>query len=78
MKVEVEWAHHWLGKEFEANPVMFNQMKLGHYMSGEAAILLQCDHPLEFRARLGLMQKLGYWAAKHEWPTVRNIYAAIL
>ena len=50
VKFEVEWAHHWLGKEFEANPVTFNQMKLGQYVSGEAQILLQCDHPTEMRA----------------------------
>ena len=77
VKHEVEWAHHWLGKEFEANPVSFNQMKLGHYVSGEADILLHCDRPNEFRARLCLMNKLGYWAAKHDWPAARSIYAAI-
>ena len=45
VKVEVEWAHHWL----EANPVSFNQIKLGHYMAGESEILLHCDRPEEFR-----------------------------
>ena len=78
VRVEVEWAHHWLGKEFEANPVSFNQLKLGHFMSGELEILLHCDRPVEFRARLKLMGKMGYWAAKYDWPQDRSIYAAIL
>ena len=34
VKVETEWAHHNLGREFEANPVNFNQLKLGQYMLG--------------------------------------------
>ena len=62
VKMEVEWAHHWLGKEFEANPVSFNQIKLGHYMAGESEILLHCNRPEEFRARLKLMSKIGYWS----------------
>ena len=78
VKFEVEWAHHWLGKEFEANPVSFNQMKLGQYVSGEAAILLHCEHPGELRARLKLMHKLGYWAAKSDWPLAHSIYVTIL
>ena len=45
---------------------------------GEADILLHCDRTKEFRARLGLMKKLGYWAAEFDWPSVRSIYAAIL
>ena len=76
--VEVEWAHHWLGKEFEANPVPFNQLKLGHYIMGEANILLGCVKPEEFKGRLKLMKKLGYWQIKFDWPSARNVYAAIL
>ena len=53
-------------------------MKLGQYVSGEAQILLQCDHPTEMRARLKLMHKLGYWAAKFDCPSARSIYAVIL
>ena len=75
---EVEWAHHWLGKEFEANPVPFNQLKLSHYLMGEANILLVCTKPEEMRARLKLMTKMGYWQLKYDWPSARNVYAAIL
>ena len=78
VRFEVEWAHHWLGKEFEANPIQFNQIKLGHYLMGEAEILLRCTKPEEFRARLKLMKKLGYWQVKFDWAAARNIYAAIL
>ena len=78
VKYEVEWAHHWLGKEFEANPMPFNQMKLSHYMTGEADILIHCEKPEEFRSRLKLMRRLGYWSTKYDWPSARNIYAAIL
>ena len=28
VRYEVEWAHHWLGKEYDANPVSFNQMRV--------------------------------------------------
>ena len=78
IKFEVEWAHHWLGKEFEANPIPFNQIKLGHFVMGEAEILAKCTKPEEFCARLKLMQKLGYWQIKYDWPSARNVYAAIL
>ena len=40
VRFEIEWAHHWLGKEFDANPVAFNQMKIGHYLMGETDIIL--------------------------------------
>ena len=75
---EVEWAHHWLGKESEANPVPFNQIKLSHYMMGEANLLLVCTKPEEMCARLHLMNKLGYWQLRYDWPSTRNVYAAIL
>ena len=78
IQFEVEWAHHWLGKEFEANPVPFNQLKLGHYIMGESNILLGCTKPEEFRGRLKLMKKLGYWQLKFDWQSARNVYAAIL
>ena len=74
----MEWAHHWLGKEYDANPVAFNHIKLGHYMMGESDIILNCSKPEEIRARLCLMRKMGYWVTKYEWSSVRNVYAAIL
>ena len=55
IKMEVEWAHHWLGKEFEVNPLPFNQIKLGQYMMGEAEILIRCNKPEEIKACLCLM-----------------------
>ena len=78
IKYEVEWAHHWLGKEFQANPLQFNQIKLGHYIMGEAEILSRCTKPEEFQARLRLMRKLGYWQQKFDWPAARNVYAAVM
>ena len=75
---EVQWAHHWMGKEFEVNPVPFNQIKSNHYMLGEANIMLNCTKPEEMQARLRLMSKLGYWQSKYDWHSVRNVYAAIL
>ena len=65
VKFEVDWAHHCLGKEFEANPVPFNQMKLSQYLMGESDILLHCDKPEELRARLKLMHRIGYWTTKY-------------
>ena len=78
VKVEIEWAHHNMGREFEANPVPFNQLKLGQYMLGEAEILLSCKNGAEINSRLMLMRKIGYWQYKYDWPTARNIYAAVL
>ena len=78
VKVETEWAHHNLGREFEANPVGYNQLKLGQYMMGEAEIILSCRNPVEKQCRLVLMKKIGYWQYKYDWPTAQNIYAAIL
>ena len=78
IRFEVEWVHHWLGKEYEANPIPFNQIKLGHYLMGEADILLRCQKPEEFRARLKLMKRLGYWQVKYDWPCTHNIYAAVM
>ena len=78
VKFEVDWAHHWLGKEFEMNPVPFNQLKLSNYMTGESDILLHCDKPEELRARLKLMRRIGYWTSKYDWPAARNVYAAIM
>ena len=78
IKYEVDWAHHWLGKEFEANPVPFGQLKLSHYITGETDILIHYDKPEEFRARLRLMRKIGYWSTKYDWTNARNVYAAIM
>ena len=78
VRYEVEWAHHWLGKEFDANPVAFNQMKIGYYLMGETDIILNSSKPKEMRARLKLMRKIGYWITKFEWNSVRNIYAAVM
>ena len=78
VRYEVEWAHHWLGKEFDANPVAFNQLKIGQFMMGEADIILNCSKPEEIRARLRLMCRLGYWQTRYEWTSVRNVYAAIM
>ena len=78
IKVETEWAHHNLGKEFEANPLNFNQLKVGHFVMGEAGILIRCDSPQELRSRLTLLQKIGYWQTKYEWGSIRNLYAAIM
>lgn len=78
VRYEIEWAHHWLGKEFEANPVAFNQMKMGQYLMGESDIILNCAKPEEIRARLKLMCRMGYWQIKHNWVSARNIYAAIM
>ena len=78
VRYEVEWAHHWLGKEFDANPVAFNQLKIGQFMMGEADIILNCSKPEEIRARLRLMHRLGYWQTRYEWTSVRNVYAAIM
>ena len=78
VRYEVEWAHHWLGKEYEANPISFNQMKVGHYLMGESDIILNCSKPEEIRARLILMRRLGYWLTHYDWPSARNVYAAIL
>ena len=75
---DIEWAHHWLGKEFDANPMDYKFISMGHYMMGEAEILLQCTKPEEFRARLKLMRKLAYWQLKYDWPVSRDIYAAIM
>ena len=75
---DVEWAHHWVGKEYDANPLAFNQMKIGQYIMGEAEIVLNCSKPEEIRARLRLMRRMGYWQTKYDWVSARNIYAAIL
>ena len=78
VRYQIEWAHHWLGKEFEANPVAFNQMRLGQYLMGEADIILNCAKPEEIRARLRLMCRIGYWQTKNDWIAARNVYAAIM
>ena len=78
VKFEVDWAHHWLGKEYEVNPVPFNQLKLSNYITGESDILLHCDKPEELHARLKLMRRIGYWTSKYDWPSARNVYAAIM
>ena len=78
MRYEVEWAHHWLGKEYDANPISFNQMKIGQNIMGEADIILNCSKPEEMRARLNLMRRMGYWQVKYDWTAARNVYAAIL
>ena len=78
IKCEVEWAHHNLGKEFEANPLMFNQLRLAHFMMGESEIILRSQNPKEMRAHLKLMKKLAYWQLRYDWASARNVYAAIL
>ena len=78
VKFEVEWAQHNLGKEFEANPISFNQMRLAHFMMGETEIILRSQNPSEMRAHLKLMRKLAYWQLKYDWASALNIYAAIL
>ena len=78
VRVETEWAHHNLGREFEANPVAFNQLKLGQYMLGEAEIMINCKDPVEIKFRLNMMRRLAYWQHKYDWPSARNVYAAVL
>ena len=78
VKFEVEWAQHNLGKEFEANPIIFNQLRPSHYMMGETEIILRSQNPKEMRARLKLMKKMAYWQIKYDWSSARNVYAAIL
>ena len=44
-----------------ANPIMFNQMRLAHFIMGETEIILRLQNPKEMRAMLKLMRKLAYW-----------------
>ena len=78
VRYEVEWAHHLLWKEYDANPLAFNQMKIGQYLMGEADIILNCSKPEEIRSRLRLMRRIGYWYTKFDWVSCRNVYAAIM
>ena len=47
-------------------------------MMGEAEVMLTCRNPVEVRARLQLMRRIGYWQHKYDWGATRNVYAAIL
>ena len=78
VKFEVDWAHHWLGKEFEVNPIPFYQIRLSHYITEKSDIMIHCDKPKELRARLRLMRRLGYWSSKYDRLSARNVYAAII
>ena len=75
---EIDWAHHWLGKEYEANPVKYTDLKMAQYLMGEAEILMNCSKPEELRARMKLMRRMGYWSLKYDWNGARDVYAAIM
>lgn len=78
VRVEIEWAHNNLGREFEANPLSINQVKFEHYVTGEARLIALCDSEGERRARAKTLARLAYWRLKFDWPQVRNVYAAAM
>ena len=78
VKFSIEWAQHNMGEEYDANPLAFNQLKLHHFVMGEAQVLLNCENPDEYRARLKLIRRMAYWLNRYEWHSVRNIYSLIM
>lgn len=78
VKVEVEWAQHNMGREFEANPLSVTQMRFEHYVLGEVNIIRECKQQEQVEKRLCLLARIAYWRIKYDWPLARNIYVALL